>query len=701
MNPELTTALINNSALLLSLAIIYEVSYFIPEKYKKLRPCLSGLLIGLIGSIIMVRPYVLSEGIIFDTRSILISVAAFNFGAIPAVITVIITSAVRLAHGGMATMAGIAVILSSAVIGLLWSRLLIKYPPKFLWLRVYLLGVIVHVVMISCMLLIPYPQSLAVIREISFPVMIIYPIATVLLGMLLFNQRDRNRALVEKVEAESRYRSLFENNHTVMLMIDPENGQILDVNPAAVEYYGWIKADMIKMSISDINTLKPPEVKSEMLEAFSGRKKHFIFKHRRADGSVRDVEVYSGPIILDGRNIIFSIIHDISERLVAERELLESEQRFRAVVEGARDAIFIHSHDRFSYANQAAAELFGVKSAERLLGMPVFDCYYLDDHALVRTRIDEILSEFATLPTIEIAYLKMDGKSIEVEETSVKVIFNNIPSVMVFCRDISQRKQLEREKLAAEEKLRQQQKLESVGTLAGGVAHEINNPLNGIMNYAQLVLDETDPHSEHAQYLDGIIAESRRISDIVKSLLQFSRQDKQMHSYARMDDIINQTLSLIRTIIRKDQIDLRVDIQTNLRDVKCRSQQIQQVLMNLLTNARDALNEKYPEYNADKIITLSCHQYLKEARHWIKICVKDHGNGIPKEISQKIFEPFYSTKAKDIGTGLGLSISFGIVSDHHGFIEVDTEIGKHTIFCVHLPVDNGWDNRFKDNGGIS
>jgi signal transduction histidine kinase len=113
--------------------------------------------------------------------------------------------------------------------------------------------------------------------------------------------------------------------------------------------------------------------------------------------------------------------------------------------------------------------------------------------------------------------------------------------------------------------------------------------------------------------------------------------------------------------------------------------------MNLLTNARDALNEKYPGYHEDKVIRLLCNQYEDEGRKWIRITVIDHGNGIPERLREKIFEPFFSTKPKDKGTGLGLSISYGIVKDHHGRLTFDTREGAHTNFYLDLPADNGWD----------
>jgi len=204
-------------------------------------------------------------------------------------------------------------------------------------------------------------------------------------------------------------------------------------------------------------------------------------------------------------------------------------------------------------------------------------------------------------------------------------------------------------------------------------------------------LDALDKLSPQADYAREIIHETDRIAAIVKNLLQFSRQEKQTHSYASVYDMIDQTVMLINTVIKKDQIRMVLQVDEGLPQIKCRSQQIQQVLMNLLTNARDTLNEKYPEFDENKVIFLMGSLFERDGRRWVRLTVQDNGMGIPEEIRERIFEPFFSTKPKDKGTGLGLSISHGIVKDHHGSITMETEEGQFTRVILELPVDNGWE----------
>jgi signal transduction histidine kinase len=258
--------------------------------------------------------------------------------------------------------------------------------------------------------------------------------------------------------------------------------------------------------------------------------------------------------------------------------------------------------------------------------------------------------------------------------------------------DVTEKIRAEEKKILMEASARQQQKLESIGTLASGVAHEINNPITGIMNYAQLIGERLDPSQEQLhEFADAIVDETKRVAKIVHNLLTFSRDEKQTHSQARINDIVDQTLSLIRTIIRKDQITLKVEVPDDLPDIKCRSQQIQQVLMNLLTNARDASNKRYPEYDPNKMISVSVHQFEKDGRNWLRTTVEDHGTGIPSGIRDRIFDPFFTTKNRAEGTGLGLSISLGIVKDHHGELTFESEENQYTRFHLDLPVDNGWE----------
>ena len=208
------------------------------------------------------------------------------------------------------------------------------------------------------------------------------------------------------------------------------------------------------------------------------------------------------------------------------------------------------------------------------------------------------------------------------------------------------------------------------------------------MNYAQLILDHMPNESPDREFAQEILHETRRIAEIVRNLLTFARHEKQSHSPERLGDIISSVLSLVQTVIRQDHISFELEIPEELPKLNCRSQQIQQVIMNLMTNARDALNERYPGNVPEKRLRLSAVLIEKQGRRIVRTTVEDSGAGIAPDIRDRIFDPFFTTKPKDIGTGLGLSISYGIMKDHGGELSVESVQGKYTRFHMDLPVDN-------------
>lgn len=223
----------------------------------------------------------------------------------------------------------------------------------------------------------------------------------------------------------------------------------------------------------------------------------------------------------------------------------------------------------------------------------------------------------------------------------------------------------------------------------------------GIMNYSQLILDRLGPDHEVSAFATEIGKETERVARLVKNLLSFARHEEHERSTARTYDIVESTRSLIRAVMRHDQITLEVDVPQDLPAIRCRSQQVQQVIMNLVTNARDALNAKYPKYDESKLICINAGRISdvgspgsdagqeKAEGAAIRLTIEDRGPGIAEDVRERMFDPFYTTKPRDIGTGLGLSISHGIVKDHGGRISVESKVGEWTRFHVDLPLDNG------------
>ncbi|MBW1790983.1 MAG: PAS domain-containing sensor histidine kinase [Deltaproteobacteria bacterium] len=251
------------------------------------------------------------------------------------------------------------------------------------------------------------------------------------------------------------------------------------------------------------------------------------------------------------------------------------------------------------------------------------------------------------------------------------------PKALILLRDITEQKFIEAETMRAGQ-------LASLGELAAGVAHEINNPINGIINYAQLLEDDAE-NSETIELLGRIIKEGERVAVIVKNLLFFARQHEEEAEEIDVETVIDDSLALINHQFRKDGIILEKDIPLSLPMINVNPQQLQQVFLNLFSNARHALNQRYSGKDPNKQLIIRCRDVMREGKSYVRTEVTDMGTGIPEDIIPNIFDPFFSSKEPGEGTGLGLSISHGLIKDFEGFLGVDSTLGERTTFIVDLP----------------
>ncbi len=506
-------------------------------------------------------------------------------------------------------------------------------------------------------------------------------------------QRQAEAALRE---SEAQFKCFFEHANVGKSITRP-SGEV-QVNQAFCDLLGYSPAELqhrIWQAITHPEDVAPTQRVVEALLAGKQDAARFTKRYLHQNGSVVWADV-STTLRRDetGQPLYFmTTVMDITARQRAEESLRESEERLRLATDAARMGTWERDlkTNRLTWSPMAE-QLNGYDpgtfpgTEEALRGLLHPDSHA--EYAAARHRVRHGDGIYQA----ELHFRLRDGRERWgfVYGRLIRDSSGQPDRIVGIDMDITERKRLEQERQSMEAQLRQQQKLESIGTLAAGVAHEINNPINGAMNYAQLIQDRLPPDSPLAEFTGEILRETQRIATIVRNLLQFSRQEKQTHSPARLADIIEGTLSLIRTVIRHDQITLNVTVPEDLPDLKCRSQQIQQVLMNLMTNARDALNERYPGHDPDKVLNLLARQFEQEGRRWIRVTVEDHGTGITPEVRQRMFDPFFTTKPRDKGTGLGLAISHGIVKEHHGALTVESEPGKFTRMHLVLPVDNGW-----------
>ncbi len=498
-------------------------------------------------------------------------------------------------------------------------------------------------------------------------------------------------------ESEEKYRNLFDSS-VVGVVISLASGEILASNKAMTEITGYTPEDysQIKMNEVYIN----PEDRNRYYEIMgrNGVVENFETGLRKKNNESIWVSLSGRLIIFEGVRAFFNTVLDITERKQAEELSALLQERNELILNAAHEGIFgLDIDGNTTFVNPAAAKLIGWEP-EELIGknqhmilhhtrpdgtpFPAEEClvYAALKDGTVHTVDDEV-------------FWRKDGSSFPVEYTNAPIFDNNgkITGAVVTFSDITKRIQAGEEKLRLEGQVMQTQKLEAIGTLAGGVAHEINNPIMGIMNYSQLIFDGLKDENPLREYSSEIIHETKRVAKIVRNLLTFARDEKQEHSTAHLADIVNNTMSLVQTILRHDQITLEVDIPGNVHSIKCRSQQIQQVLMNLITNARDALNEKYPQYHPNKIIRIDVIGFERDGQEWTRTSVEDNGIGLSKEVKERMFDPFFTTKEPGKGTGLGLSINHSIIKDHEGKLYAESGEESGTRLIMELPVDNGWD----------
>jgi PAS domain S-box-containing protein len=369
--------------------------------------------------------------------------------------------------------------------------------------------------------------------------------------------------------------------------------------------------------------------------------------------------------------------------------LRKSEEQYRRIVETTAEGICVVDQDRtITYVNKRCSEMLGY-NLDEMKGASLLSFMFqedLPDALLKRDRRGPGVSD-----QFERRFRRKDGSTLWVlaSVTSVMDDEGRLLGSFAMYTDITSRKQAEEEKALLESQLRQSQKMEAIGTLAGGVAHDFNNILMAIIGFASMVqmdLDKTDPKSAH---MDQILVAAERAANLTQSLLAFSRKQKIDLKALRINDIVEQTTKLLKRLLTED-ITLRVQLDDRNPIIQADITQIDQILINLATNARDAM----PSGGSLRIETgvvnlddefMKLHDYGEPGAYAL-LAVSDAGTGMDDATREHIFEPFFTTKEVGKGTGLGLSTIYGIVKQHGGYIAVDSALNRGTTFRIYFPI---------------
>ncbi|GEM_PF-638141 len=494
--------------------------------------------------------------------------------------------------------------------------------------------------------------------------------------------------------SEERYRSVVVNLGEGLLVVQLD-GKIVDCNPSAERILGRARQDLLNQPIfgdlariyrEDGSQVGPEDypVKASLQQGAIVENRLLMMK--RQDGLEVWLQINSRPQLNSDGSIAAVVISftDVTSLKLIEDSLRRSKERFeelyqqfQALLEGIADRISLVSRSmHILWTNQEAGS--GCIADEAL---SEGDCCYQQFFGRAEPCPDcpvercFVTAEMVADEKVDPAGRIWNMRAFPVLSTHGETEVNQ---VVLMAEEITDKRSNEQRQMRANQ-------LAALGELAAGVAHEINNPISGVINYAQLIVNTTPEESREHDLARRIIKEGDRIAKIVRELLIFARSETQESQVLSWREILGETLTLCEAALRKEQIHLHIDLPPGLPLVESRSHQLQQLLLNLLVNARHALAEKYPGADDDKILKIGGEPISVAGRPFVRIRVRDHGSGIPAEILHKVMNPFYTTKPAGVGTGLGLSISFEIAKRHGGSLQLFSEHGQWTEAVVELP----------------
>jgi len=447
--------------------------------------------------------------------------------------------------------------------------------------------------------------------------------------------------------------------------------RVLAANDAGADLLGWEVSDIVGQAIADaVSPSERAHVASREDRVLAGEPQRYETKVvNHSTGEERDVAVSSGPFRVNGDLIgTVATLRDITDPKRAQDTLARSEARYRHLVESASDAIVtLDANGRFTTVNHAAENISGYRR-EELVGQWFAPMLPDDDLPKALAHFQQALAGETGL--FETQFYRKDG-----EVRTISVTYSTPQKdeeVLCLIRDVTDQKMLQ-------EQLIQSEKMSAIGQLVSGVAHELNNPLAGISAFAQLLLAEKRFPPDQRTAAETIYSEARRASRIVQNLLTFARQHKAEKVPTALNQVLDDTLELRGYELRVRGIDVRREYDESLPDTMADAHQLQQVFLNLITNAEQAMEQRDGHHHRLTVRT-------RRTGDTMRIEVEDTGGGIPANLIERIFNPFFTTKPTGSGTGLGLSISLGIVREHEGRIWAENVPQGGARFVVELPV---------------
>ncbi|AKS37784.1 sporulation kinase [Anoxybacillus gonensis] len=473
---------------------------------------------------------------------------------------------------------------------------------------------------------------------------------------IMRNVTEKRNMEINLQRSEERFRAIFEQAHEAIIICD-NFGNILRANPAASRTFELPLHDLVHANLLQFMDGKNKKVRDVLRQFFRVGQIRDELTFHMPNGEKKQLEFTSKKGVINGYHL--TIFRNVSERRKMEKQLREQEQKFRSVFNHAMDGIvLIDDQQRIFDANPAACRIFSLQK-EQLLEKCMHEFIGSNDLMKFQTWLNDGEEE-------EFCIIDGEGKKKIVELSFKPNIIEHVGLMMM--RDMTEKKEME-------EQLRKSDTLNVVGQLAAGIAHEIRNPMTALKGFIQLLQGSIGNDCEqHNMYFHVIMSELKRIESIITEFLVLAKPQAIHYERGDVAKIMQETVDLLSVQATMHNIQIEATYE-QVPLIYCEPKQLKQVFINILKNAIEVMPN-------GGTITVS----VSRVEEGIRIAIRDEGSGIPKEKIKKLGEPFYTTKER--GTGLGLMVSYKIIEEHHGRIDVESEVGVGTTFYITLPVTN-------------
>ncbi len=530
--------------------------------------------------------------------------------------------------------------------------------------------------------------------DLLYVLAIFFCVAVSVLAYLVLSYTIRLRKSRDELDrARQTYESIFNSVNDAIFIHDIETHRVVGVNRKAGEMFGLKPEEMVGEPMfqraGGEGTFTKNKAYEHLRRASEGEPQVFQWRSHHSSGYCFWTEVDLKRATIDGRPRILATVRDIGPRKKMEDTLRESEERYRAIVEDQLDYIVRwHPDGTLKFANSAYCREFGIQRNQ--VGTHSFyDPLTDDEAAALRRKIGRLTSRNPT--AVHSHRISLPRGSVGWQEWTTRVIEyadDSKSELQSVGRDISDKVEAEEQRLRVEEQLRQSQKMEAVGQLAGGVAHDFNNLLSAIIGYADILHEGLPENGPEKRFADAILNAGNRASALTNQLLAFSRKQTLELRSVNLNDRVNGIQKMLKRLIGEN-ILMTCSLDPDLSSVKADASQVDQIILNLALNAKDAMphgGRLIVETRNTELDEDYCREHPDvNPGPYVLMSVCDNGLGIDQLTIKKIFDPFFTTKNEGRGTGLGLSTVYGIVRQHSGHITVYSEPGKGSCFHVYFP----------------